>query len=64
MTIPTVSGREINSTISLIQSQGVFQGIVNGREAINGSALLSGSLGASQPRSSRAATSPGRSAST
>lgn len=49
VTIPTVSGSEINNTISLIQSQGVFQGIVNGREALNGSALLSGSLGASQP---------------
>jgi preprotein translocase subunit SecD len=49
VTIPTVSGAEINSTISLIQSQGVFEGIVNGNEALNGSALLSGSLGAAQP---------------
>jgi preprotein translocase subunit SecD len=49
VTIPTVAGSEVNSTIALIQSQGVFQGIVNGREAINGSSLIAGSLGASQP---------------
>ena len=49
VTIPTVAGAEVNDTIALIQSQGVFQGIVNGREAINGSSLVAGSLGASQP---------------
>ncbi|VVB76655.1 Protein-export membrane protein SecD [uncultured archaeon] len=42
--IPSVSPSEINGTISLIQSQGVFQGIVNGKEALNGTSLLSGSL--------------------
>ena len=47
--IPSVSAAEIQSTISVIQSQGVFQGIVSGREAINGSGFISGSIGASQP---------------
>ena len=49
VTIPSVSGAEINSTISVIESQGVFQGVVNGKEALNGSGLLSGSIGAQQP---------------
>ncbi|MCL5239085.1 MAG: hypothetical protein M1286_01255 [Candidatus Marsarchaeota archaeon] len=49
VTIPSVSPSEVQSTISVIESQGVFQGIVNGREALNGSGLLSGSIGASQP---------------
>ncbi len=44
--IPSVSPAEINSTISIIESQGVFQGIVNGVEALNGSSILSGSIGA------------------
>ena len=47
--IPTVSPSEINSTISIINSQGIFQGIVNGKEAINGSSILSGSVGSAQP---------------
>lgn len=46
--IPSVSGSEINSTINIIESQGVFQGVVNGKEAINGSAILSGSVAGSQ----------------
>jgi preprotein translocase subunit SecD len=49
VTIPTVSQSEIQSTVSVIESQGVFQGIVSGREAINGSGFISGSIGASQP---------------
>ena len=47
--IPSVSGSDINSTIGIIESQGVFQGIVNGREALNGSSILSGSIGAVPP---------------
>ena len=43
--IPTVSEPEINSTINLIESQGVFEGIVNGKEALNGSSILPGSIG-------------------
>jgi preprotein translocase subunit SecD len=50
VTIPSVSPTEINSTISLIQSQGVFEGIVNGAEAVNGSSMISGSIGAIQPQ--------------
>ena len=49
ITIPSASPAEINNTISIIQSQGVFQGIVNGQEALNGSSLVSGSIGAIQP---------------
>ena len=47
--IPTASPSEINSTIGIINSQGIFQGVVSGREAINGSSILSGSVGSAQP---------------
>jgi Preprotein translocase subunit SecD len=47
--IPTVSPSEINDTINIINSQGIFQGVINGKEAINGSSILSGSVGAAQP---------------
>ncbi|MFP3289199.1 MAG: hypothetical protein RXO35_02095 [Candidatus Micrarchaeota archaeon] len=47
--IPSVSGKEINATINIIQSQGVFEGIVNGVEALNGSDILSGSIAAVPP---------------
>ncbi|MCL4389337.1 MAG: hypothetical protein M1528_02340 [Candidatus Marsarchaeota archaeon] len=47
--IPTVSESEINQTISVIQSQGTFQGIVAGREALNGSGILKGSIGQPSP---------------
>ncbi len=43
--IPKASQSQINQTISLIQSQGRFDGIVNGREAINGSSILRDSIG-------------------
>ena len=52
MTIPTVSGTEINQTINIIQSQGKFDGVVNGKEAINGSQILKGSIGQLQPTTS------------
>ncbi|MEM3781775.1 MAG: hypothetical protein QXT43_02335 [Candidatus Micrarchaeaceae archaeon] len=42
--VPTVSQAEIQKTISLIESQGVFQGIVNGKEAINGTDIITGSI--------------------
>ncbi|MDE1851932.1 MAG: hypothetical protein KGH69_04575 [Candidatus Micrarchaeota archaeon] len=45
----SVSQSEIDSLIGIIQSQGIFQGVVNGREAINGSSLLQGSIGGGQP---------------
>ena len=44
--IPSVSGPEINSTINIIDSQGIFEGIVSGKDALNGSSILSGSIGA------------------
>jgi len=49
VTIPSVSASEINSTIAIIDSQGVFQGIVSGREALNGSSILPGSIGGAPP---------------
>lgn len=49
VTIPSVSPQEINSTINIIESQGVFQGIVSNREALNGTSILSGSIGSAQP---------------
>ncbi len=49
ITIPSVSPSEINHTISIIESQGRFQGIVNGLEAINGSEILPGSIGQVPP---------------
>ena len=50
LTIPSVSPSEINQTIAIIQSQGKFDGIVNGKEAINGSDILKGSIGQLQPQ--------------
>ncbi len=47
--VPTVSNSEIQSTINIIESQGVFQGIVSGKEALNGSSILSGGIGAAPP---------------
>ncbi len=49
VTIPNASNAEVQRLIGVINSQGVFQGIVNGKEAINGSEILSGSIGAAQP---------------
>lgn len=50
--IPTVSSSQVNQTIGIVQSQGRFDGIVNGREAINGSGILKGSIGVVQPTAS------------
>jgi preprotein translocase subunit SecD len=47
--VPTVSESDINQTIGIIQSQGRFDGIVNGREALNGSDILKGSIGQLSP---------------
>jgi preprotein translocase subunit SecD len=43
--IPNVSSSYVNSTIQIIEKEGVFQEIVNGREVLNGSALLGGNSG-------------------
>ena len=47
--IPSVSPAEINQTINIIQSQGRFDGVVNGQEAVNGSDILKGSIGQPTP---------------
>ena len=47
--IPATSNSSINSTISIISSQGRFDGIVAGKEALNGSSILKGSIGTSPP---------------
>lgn len=46
---PSVAQSDIASTIAIIESQGVFQGVVNGRVALTGSSILSGSVGAGAP---------------
>ncbi len=50
--IPSVVSSDINSTIAVIEKQGIFQGIVSGREAVNGSDILGGSSGGIQPSQS------------
>ncbi len=42
--IPTFSKSSIDRTVYLIEQQGVFEGLVNGREALNGSGILGDSL--------------------
>ncbi len=49
VTVPSVSASDIASTVSIIQSQGIFQGIVNGKVALNGSSILGDSVGAGAP---------------
>ena len=48
--IPTVAGSDINQTLAIIQSQGNYEGVVNGKEAINGSGIIPGSIGAIPPQ--------------
>ena len=48
--IPTISAKEVNQTIGIINSQGNFQGVVNGREALNGSSIVKDSIGAAPPQ--------------
>ncbi len=43
--LPSTTPAQINSTISVIESQGRFDGVVNGKEAINGQDILNGSIG-------------------
>ena len=50
VTIPTVSANEVNQTIGIIDSQGVFQAVVNGKEALNGTGILKGSIGQVPPQ--------------
>ncbi|MGC8651916.1 MAG: hypothetical protein ACP5UH_01545 [Candidatus Micrarchaeia archaeon] len=48
--VPKISSSEVNATISIIESQGKFDGIVNGKEAINGSSILRDSIGTLPPQ--------------
>jgi preprotein translocase subunit SecD len=48
--VPTVVGSEINQTLTIIQSQGNFEGVVSGKEAVNGSGIISGSIGEVPPQ--------------
>ena len=50
VTIPSVSGSDVNQTINVLQSQGRFDGVVNGKEAVNGSDIIRGSIGSSAPQ--------------
>ena len=43
--IPRASQSEIESTISIIESQGIFQGVIDGKVALTGQSLVSGSIG-------------------
>ncbi len=43
--IPRASPSEIENTISIIESQGIFQGVINGKVALSGSSIVSGSIG-------------------
>ena len=47
--IPSVNASDINQTIGIIQSQGRFDGYVNGQVAINGTGILKGSIGQPSP---------------
>ncbi len=49
ITVPTSSQGQINQTLSLIGAQGQFDGVVSGREALNGSSILRDSIGAVPP---------------
>ena len=49
VTIHNSSASQISSTLGVIESQGVFQGVVSGRVAINGSSILPDSVGAANP---------------
>ena len=47
--VPSTTSSDINSTISIIEKQGRFDGIVNGQAALNGSSILHGSIGSPAP---------------
>lgn len=50
ITIPSAKQSQINQTLNIIEAQGRFDGIVNGRQALNGSGILKGSIGAVPPQ--------------
>jgi preprotein translocase subunit SecD len=48
--LPNVSQTSIQNTVALIESQGIFQGVVAGREAINGTGIEGDSVDAVPPQ--------------
>ncbi len=50
--IPSETKSDINQTINIIQSQGRFLAVVNGKEALNGADILKGSVGSIPPSQS------------
>ena len=50
VTIPSVSSSDVNQTIGVIQSQGTFDGVVNGKEAVNGTDIIHGTIGEMPPQ--------------
>jgi preprotein translocase subunit SecD len=49
ITTPSATPAQVNQTLSIIEAQGRFDGVVAGRDAINGSSILKGSIGYAQP---------------
>jgi preprotein translocase subunit SecD len=49
ITIPTASTAQVNQTVSIISAQGTFDGVVSGKEALNGTGILKGSIGEVPP---------------
>ncbi len=47
--VPSTTSGDINATVSIIEKQGRFDGVVNGVAAINGSSILHGSIGSPAP---------------
>ncbi|BCS91296.1 MAG: protein-export membrane protein SecD [Candidatus Micrarchaeota archaeon] len=47
--LPTFSSSDLNQTLSLISQQGTFVGIVDGREVLNGTGILKGTIGEIAP---------------
>lgn len=43
--IPTSATSSVNQTVSIIQAQGRFDGVVNGQQALNGSSVIRDSIG-------------------
>ena len=50
VTIPSVSSSDVNQTVDILESQGRFDGVVNGKEAVNGTDILHGSIGEIPPQ--------------
>lgn len=51
--LPNASNASIQHTIQVIENQGIFQGIVGGKEAINGTGIIGSSVTSSQTSSAQ-----------